>query len=58
MERINVLENASKIQNIKIYGLKERNGEDVTEVVLKMAKAMGSTCRDSDIANAYRMGKK
>ena len=58
VERINVLENASKIQNIKIDGLKERNGEDVTEVVLKMAEAMGSTCRDSDIANAYRMGKK
>ena len=56
--RINHLENMGKIRNIKIDGVKEQDGEDLTAKVLKIAEAMESDSQSTDIDSVYRIGKR
>ena len=57
-ERVNHLENVGKLLNIKIDGIKEKNGEDLTHEILKLAGVMGSNCQATEIDYVFRMGKK
>ena len=56
-ERVNHLENIGKLQNIKIDGINEQHNEDLTQEILKLAGAMGSSCQPTDIDGMYRMGR-
>ena len=41
---------------MKIYGLKEEEGENTTGVVLDLAKQMGVDIKASDISICHRLG--
>ena len=57
-DRLNNLENASKLRNIKVDGIKEEDGENLVNKILKLAEAMGSDSKASSFDSVYRLGKK
>ena len=57
-DRTNHLENMGKLRNIKVDGVKEQDGENLTEKILKLAEAMGTDSQANSIDSVYRLGKR
>ena len=57
-ERLGQLEDARRILNVKVDGVKEERDENVMTRVVTLAQAMGSSCQPSDIDTVYRLGKR
>ncbi|XP_072177047.1 uncharacterized protein [Diadema setosum] len=50
------LEQYTRKENVKIYGLKEEQGENTTGVVLDLAKQMGVDIKATDLSICHRLG--
>ena len=53
----NVLEQYTRKENVKIYGVKEQKDENVIDVVLGVAKEMGAELSRADLSVCHRLGK-
>ena len=56
-DRVDVLENEKRATNIKLDGVKESDRENLSDIVLKVAAAIGVRCQPPDIDFVYRIGK-
>ena len=56
-DRVDVLENEKRANNIKIDGVKEGDRESLSDTVLKIAAAIGVRCQPTDIDLVYRIGR-
>lgn len=54
-ERVSELEQFSRRSNIEIQGVPQDNQENINEVVVSVAKAVGSSLATSDIDKAHRV---
>ena len=56
-DRVDILENEKRLTNIKQDGVRENDGENLSDIVLKVATAIGVRCQPPDINFVYRIGK-
>ena len=56
-DRVDVLENERRASNLKVDGVKESEVENLSDIVLKLASAIGVRCQPPDIDFVYRIGK-
>ena len=56
-DRVDMLENEKRSMNLKIDGIKEGAGVNLSDTVLKLAAAVGVRCQPPDIDFVYRIGK-
>ena len=56
-DRVDVLENERRSLNLKIDGIKEEDGKNLSDAILKLAAAIGVRCQPPDIDFVYRIGK-
>ena len=56
-DRVDQLENEKRATNLKIDGVKEEDRENLSDVILKIAAAVGVRCQPPDIDLVYRIGK-
>ena len=56
-DRVDVLENDKRSLNLKLDGVKEEEGVNLSDTVLKIAAAIGVRCQPPDIDFVYRIGK-
>lgn len=52
------LEQRSRLENLRIFGLAEKSNENTDQLVLDVAKKVGVTLNLSSIARSHRVGKK
>ena len=56
-DRVDILENEKRVVNLKIDGIEEVDGKNLSDTVLKLAAAIGVRCQPPDINSVYRIGK-
>ena len=56
-DRVDLLENEKRATNLKIDGVQEAERENLSDIVLKLAAAIGVRCQPPDIDFVYRIGK-
>ena len=54
---IDRLEQYSRRQNVRIYGLAETQGENTNTVFIDMARDVGATITSADISVSHRLGR-
>ena len=55
--RVDQLENEKRAGNPKIDGVKETERQNLSDVVIQLASAIGTRCQPTDIDLVYRIGK-
>ena len=57
-DRVDHLENEKRANNLKIDGIKEEERENLSDIILRIAAAVGVRCQPPDIDLVYRIGKR
>ena len=57
-ERVDILENDRRGMNLKIDGIVEEEQENLSDIVLGVATALGVRCQPPDIKFVYRIGRR
>jgi len=55
-EELEELQSYSRINNLELHGIPERNSESIQDLVLSVAKALGVELSPGDIDAAHRIG--
>ena len=57
-ERVDILENDRRGLNLKIDGIKEEDQENLSDIILRLAGALGARCQPPDTKFVYRIGRR
>ena len=56
-DRVDQLENDKRVTNLKIDGIKEVEQQNLSDMIIQLASALGFRCQPLDIDLVYRIGK-